>query len=154
MINNSYTTAVEIQLSPRDVFNKLNDVSNWWAKSAIEAISGQKTEFSGQSSKLNDEFIIRSGNRHYSKQKLVEFIPTRKVVWLVVESKLNWIQKNKNEWTGTKMIFEISSKGNKTMLKFTHEGLFPEHECYSNCALGWDMLIKERLYNFMFNSKK
>ena len=154
MKNKSYTATIEVALSPADVFKHINDVAKWWAKSADESDSGRKTEFEGQSTRLNDEFIVRSGDRHYSKQKLVEFIPDKKVVWLVTESKLNWIEKNKDEWTKTKMIFEISSKADKTILNFTHEGLVPEQECYFMCAPGWDMFIKKSLYNFMTNSKK
>jgi hypothetical protein len=153
MENKNYTATIEVAKSPKDVFNHVNDVSNWWAKDAGEALSGQKTEFEGQSTKLNDEFIVRSGDRHYSKQKLIEIIPGKKVVWLVAESKLNWLKKNKDEWTNTKMVFEITPKGDKTVLHFTHEGLIPEHECYSNCSKGWDMFIKERLYNFMTDTK-
>jgi hypothetical protein len=136
MENRNYTATIEVAKSPRDVFNHVNDVSKWWSK-----------EFEGSSTKLNDEFIIRSGDRHYSKQKLVEFVPDKKVVWLVTDSKLNWIEKDKYEWTGSKMIFELIPKGDKTVLNFTHEGLVPGKECYDMCVKGWDMLIKERLPN-------
>ena len=51
------------------------------------------------------------------------------------------------------MIFDITPGGNKTLLKFTHEGLVPEHECYNMCAPGWDHLIKQRLNNFMTKTK-
>jgi hypothetical protein len=84
MENQNYTATIEVAESPKDVFNHVNDVSNWWAKDAGEALSRQKTEFEGQSTKLNDEFIVRSGDRHYSKQKLIEVIPDKKVVWLVI----------------------------------------------------------------------
>ena len=93
------------------------------------------------------------GDRHYSKQKLVELIPDKKVVWLVTDSKLNWIEIDKNEWTNTKMIFEITTKGSKTMLQFTHEGLVPEKECYTACSQGWNFFIKERLFDFIIKSE-
>jgi Activator of Hsp90 ATPase homolog 1-like protein len=108
----------------------------WWSK-----------EFEGSCTKLNDEFIIRSGDKHYSKQKLVEFVPNERVVWLVTDSKLNWIEKDKYEWTGSKMIFELNSNGDNTELNFTHVGLVPGKECYEKCVQGWDMLIRERLPN-------
>lgn len=145
MENKNYTATIEVAQSPEVVFNHINDVSKWWR---IEG-SG----FEGSSTKLNDEFIVRFGNRHYSKQKLIEVIPNKKVVWLVTESKLNWLEKNKAEWTNMKMVFEITSKGDKTELKFTHEGLVPQQECFANCEKGWNVYIKERLFNFISNGK-
>jgi hypothetical protein len=142
MKNQSYHASIELGFPPEFVFNKINDVSNWWS-----------LDFQGKSTALNDEFIISHGDRHYSKQKLVEFIPNKKVVWLVTESKLNWIENNKAEWTNTKMVFEISSKADKTLLHFTHEGLFPDQECYSRCSQGWDLVIKEKLYNLITNEE-
>jgi hypothetical protein len=134
----SYSATIEVVLSPADVFAHVNDVSKWWTK-----------DFEGQSTKLNDEFIIEHPGAHYSKQKLVELIPGKKVAWLVTESCLNWLEKNKGEWTNTKMVFEINPKGDSTKLGFTHQGLVPELECYSRCSQGWDIVVKEGLYGFM-----
>ncbi len=133
-----YSATIEVALSPVEFFAHINDVSKWWTK-----------DLKGQSAKLNDEFIVEHPGAHYSKQKLVEVIPGKKVVWLVTDSRLNWLEKNMGEWTNTKMIFEINSKGDSTELGFTHQGLVPELECYSRCSQGWDMVIKEGLYNFI-----
>jgi Activator of Hsp90 ATPase homolog 1-like protein len=138
MESQNYTATIEVAMSPNDVFNHINDVSKWWSK-----------DYEGRSTKLNDEFIIHHVTRHFSKQKLIEVIPGKKVVWLVTESKLDWLEKDKHEWTNTKMIFEISTKGDKTVLHFTHEGLIPEKECYAMCERGWNMVIKDWLFNFV-----
>lgn len=149
MSNQNYTATIEVTNSPHDVFNHITDVSKWWARSSGESLSGMQSEFEGQSTQLHDEFIIRSGDRHYSKQRLMEVVLDEKIVWQVIESKLNWLEKNKNEWTATKMIFEISVEGEKTVLRFTHEGLVPDQECYERCERSWDVLIRERLFNFI-----
>jgi len=142
MTRKNYTATIEVAKSPQDVFNCIKEVSKWWSK-----------DFEGGSTNLNDEFIIHHPGRHYSKQKLVEVIPGKKVVWLVIESKLNWIKKDQAEWTNTKMIFEITTKGDKTLLYFTHEGLVPGKECYAMCEQGWNMVIKEWLFNFITDGK-
>lgn len=149
MENKSYTATIEVTKSAHEVFNCVNYVSQWWAKSAEEALSRQQTNFEGNSKNLNDEFTITSGDRHYSKQKLIEVIPDQKIVWQVTDCKINWLKKDKTEWLNTKMIFEITPGTTKTMLKFTHEGLEPVMECYDNCVKGWDFLIKDRLFNFI-----
>jgi hypothetical protein len=142
MQNNSYTATIEVAQSPEDVFNHINDVSKWWSK-----------DFEGNSKNLNDEFIICHPGAHYSKQRLIEIVPGKKIVWLVTKSELDWLKKDKHEWTNTKMIFEIATKNNKTLLYFTHEGLTPEKECRDRCEQGWNMVIKERLFNFITSGK-
>jgi activator of Hsp90 ATPase-like protein len=134
----SCSVTIEVEKSVANVFNCLKDVSQWWSR-----------DFEGSSLTLYDEFVICHPGRHYSKQKLVEVIPDNKLVWLVTESTLNWLEKDKQEWTGTKMIFELTSAGNKTQLHFTHEGLVPAKECYSLCEKGWNMVIRERLFNYI-----
>jgi hypothetical protein len=145
----SYSTSIEVDASAEDVFNHINDVAKWWLKH----VGGASTEFEGKSSKLNDEFILRHGEVHYSKHKLIEVIPGKKVVWLVTDSKLTWIKENKQEWTGTKMIFEIIPEGQKTTLFFTHEGLIPQMECYEHCVHFWDRVIKQWLFDYINNDK-
>ncbi len=135
----NYTVGIEVAKSPNDVFNHIiNDVSKFWPE-----------EFEGESTELNDEFVFRSGDTHYSKNKVVEFVPNKKVVWLVTES----IRKTDNfEWTGSKMVFELTTKGDNTLLKFTYDGLILENE-YDRLVQVCDMVIKEKLYNLIPNGK-
>ena len=139
MKNKSYTATIEVAKSAQDVFNAIKEVTKWW----------NKEDFEGNSSKLNDEFVINHPTLHYSKQKLIEVVPNEKIVWLVTESTLHWLQKDKNEWTNTKMIFEIITNGDKVLLRFTHEALIPEKECYAMCEKGWTMIIKDWLFHFI-----
>jgi hypothetical protein len=139
--NNNYTAVIEVERSPQEVFNCIKEVSKWWSK-----------DFEGSSANLNDEFVICHPGRHFSRQKLVVVVPD-KVVWLVVDSELDWLQKDRHEWTNTKMVFEITTKGDQTVLHFTHEGLVPGTECYEMCERGWNMVIKDRLLNFITAGK-
>ncbi|MGF7041911.1 SRPBCC family protein [Mucilaginibacter lappiensis] len=138
MENQSYYTSIEVEATPAEVFNRLTELSQWWSK-----------DFEGSSNKVGDEFVINHPGRHYSKQRLIEAIPGQKIVWLVTKSELNWLEQDKTEWTGTTMIFELISKGTTTELKFIHEGLIPEKECYTKCTKGWDMVIKNWLFNYI-----
>ncbi len=133
-----FTTTITVEQSPKEVFNILKNVREWWS-----GLFGE--EFEGASKELNDEFSFRAGGDvHYSKQKLIELIPHKKIVWLVIDSKLNFL-KNKSEWNGTKICFEISQQDNKTIVQFTHLGLVPEIECYNDCSSAWTQYIQEKL---------
>jgi hypothetical protein len=82
---------------------------------------------------------------HFSKKKITEFIPGKKVVWQVLDGYLNFVA-DKNEWTGTKIIFEISKKDDKkTEVRFTHKGLVPQFECYNACSNAWSSFINGSL---------
>jgi hypothetical protein len=139
----SFTATIEVEKSAQEVFQCIKDVSKWWG--------GE--DFEGNSTNLNDEFTIHHPGAHYSKQKLIEVIPGNKMVWLVTESTLNWLEKDKREWDNTKMIFEMSARGEKTILHFTHDGLVPEKESFKRCAEGWNMVIKDWLYNFIISGE-
>ena len=47
------------------------------------------------------------------------------------------------------MIFELTTKGDNTILHFTHDGLVPEKECYAMCEKGWSTIIKNWLFHFI-----
>lgn len=138
MKNESFTTTLVVDQTPEEVFNAVRNVRGWWSGYYSEEIKGNSKE-------LNDEFTFRAGDGvHYSKQKLVEVIPNKKVVWMITDSELSFLE-NKDEWNGTKVIFDISQEGHKTQLVFTHDGLTPEVECYNACAPTWSQYIQNKL---------
>ncbi len=98
----------------------------------------------GSTDKLDDEFNYRYEDVHSSKQKVKELVPSKKVVWLVLDTRLNFT-KEKNEWKGTKITFEISKRGNQTEIRFTHVGLVPQFERFDSCSDAWGSYINGSL---------
>ena len=146
MKNKNFTATLIVDQTPEEVFNVVRNVRGWWSGYYSEDIKGDTEE-------LNDEFSFRAGGgAHYSRQKLIEVIPNKKIVWLVTDSKLDFLEK-KDEWTGTKVSFDISTKGNKTELAFTHEGLTPEIECYNSCAPAWSQYLQNKLLPLITKGK-
>ena len=60
---------------------------------------------------------------------------------------------DKIEWKGTKVVFEISRKGDQTEIHFTHEGLVPAYECYSLCSDAWGRYIRGSLKSLISTGK-
>jgi hypothetical protein len=133
MNNQDFTTAFLVDQTPKEAFDAINNVEGWWTEN-----------LEGNSQKLNDEFSVRFWDVHYSKQKLIEVVPGEKVVWLITDSKLNFI-KDQSEWTGAKISFDITKQGNQTQVRFTQLGLVPEVECYGACSNAWSGYINDSL---------
>jgi hypothetical protein len=141
MSNKSFTTTILVDQQPGEVFDSINNVRGWW--------SG---EVKGVTDKASGEFTYSVPGVHFSKQKITEFIPGKKIVWNVTEAKLDFL-KDKGEWKGTSIIFDISKKGNKTSVQFTHAGLEQAFECYNDCSNAWGLLINGNLKNFIKTGK-
>jgi len=141
MENQSFTASYLVDQSPREAFDAFNNVRGWWTEN-----------LEGDTRKLDDEFDVRFGDVHYSRQKLIEVIPDTKVVWLVTDSKLNFIE-DKSEWTNTKIIFEVARQGNQTQVRFTHLGLVPQGECYGACSNAWSDYINNSLRKLITTGK-
>lgn len=146
MKTSDFTFTLLTKQTPQEVFKAINNVRDWWSGYYSE-------EIEGDTKKLNDEFGFRAaGGAHYSKQKLVEVIPNKKVVWLITDSNFSFVEK-RDEWTGTKVIFEISENDGQTQLTFTHEGLTPEIECYTSCAPAWTQYLQNKLLSLINTGK-
>jgi len=141
MKKQDYHTSITVDATAHEAFNCINRVTKWWTEN-----------LEGSSQKLNDEFTVRFDDVHVSKQKLVELIPDKKVVWLVTDSKLNFI-KDKQEWINTKISFEISTQNDKTKIHFTHIGLVPEIECFDACSNAWSQYINGSLLKLISTGK-
>jgi hypothetical protein len=123
------------------VFQAINHPRGWW-----------QGEIEGSTDKVGDTFTYQMKEMHLSTQRVVEQVPDKRIVWLVTDSQLNFLQ-DKSEWTGTKIIFEIASVNGKTEIRFTHEGLYPQCECYGACSNGWSLLLQESLVSLLTTGK-
>jgi hypothetical protein len=141
MKNDGFTTSFTVEQTPEEVFTAINNVRGWW--------SGEVT---GETSKLGAEFAYRYQDMHKTTQKVTEFVPAKKVVWHVTDAELTFV-KDKAEWIGTDIVFEIARKGGRTELRFTHVGLVPAFECYGGCSGAWGALIDGNLRKLIETGK-
>jgi len=142
MSKHDFTTAIVVSQTPKEAFNAINNVRGWWSEN-IE----------GSTKQLNSEFLYHYKDVHVSKMKIVEFVPDKKVVWRVLNNHFNFT-KDKSEWVDTRIIFEISDAGNnRTQVRFTHEGLVPQYECYQVCFDAWTSYIQGSLKNLIATGK-
>ncbi len=137
----NFSTEFSVDQTPNEVFNAITNVRGWWSEN-IE----------GSTDKVNDEFTYRFGNIHKCIIRLIDLVPDKKIVWLVLDNYFNFTE-DKTEWTGTKIEFEIAEKENKTRFQFTHRGLVPEYECYDVCIAGWNNYINNSLHKLITTGK-
>ena len=137
----NYTTSFTVEQTPQDVFDAIKNVRGWW--------SG---EIAGDPDKLGAEFTYRVPNIHYSKQKVTEFVPAKKIVWHVLDADLTFVA-DKSEWKGTDIVFEIAKMDRKTEVRFTHRGLVPTYECYDQCSNAWGALVNGNLRKLIATGK-
>jgi hypothetical protein len=133
MKDQNFTSTFTVDRTPEEVFDAINNVRGWWSEN-IE----------GRTDKLGGEWTYRYHDVHICKMKVTELIPGKKVVWFVLDNYFDFT-KDKTEWTGTKVIFEIGKKGAKTEVRFTHQGLVPEYECFDVCSDAWSSYINGSL---------
>lgn len=136
MKQQDYQCSITAPVSPEEAFDGINDVAGWWAKN---------TE--GYSESLHDVFTVRFGET-YVTFEIIGFVPSQRVIWLVTGCNLHWI-KNKTEWTGTSIVWEIWDTGDGVRIDMTHHGLVPNAECFEDCHAGWDDHIKNSLVKYL-----
>ncbi len=135
-----FSLSLAVKASARETMKKISQVNLWWAKN-----------FKGQAGKLNDEFSVHFGDT-YVNFRISEVIPDRKIVWLVTDCNLHWID-DKKEWNDTEVIWSLAEKDGKTRIDFVHKGLTPESECYESCEPGWTHHIKDSLVKLIEKGK-
>ena len=151
MTTTDFTATIQVDQTPAAAFNAINNVRGWWSE-----------EIEGSTDKLNEEFNYHFEDIHRCKIKVTALLPDKKVEWLVMDNYFKpgifneaapALHTDTDEWTGTKIIFEIEEKENKTQIRFTHLGLVPGFECFEACSSGWSHYIKQSLHDLITTGK-
>jgi hypothetical protein len=133
MTSQNFATTFVVDQTPEEAFAAITNVRGWW--------SG---EIEGSTDAQGAVFTYRFEDIHYTKQRISELVPGRKVVWQIVDSRLNFTE-DPNEWTGTEVVFEVAPTGDQTEVRFSHVGLVPEFECYDQCTSAWGFYVNNSL---------
>lgn len=141
MATKNYTTTIRVDKSAREVFNAINHPEKWWSE-----------EIEGVTDQVNGIWTYHFQDIHVCKMKVIDLLPDQKVVWQVLENHFSFT-KDKKEWAGNQIIFEITEKENNTEIRFTQEGLTSENECYTICENSWNTYIGKSLYQFIMTGK-
>ena len=137
MSNDDLTIAFTVEQSPKEAFVAITAVRDWW--------SG---EIDGSTDQLGAVFTYRYKDVHRSTQRITELIPGRRVTWHIEDSYLSFVR-DKTEWNGTDVIFELTPTDAGTKIRFTHAGLAPAVECFDNCSSAWQFYIGSSLRNLI-----
>ena len=129
MNTHDFATGFTVEQTPQAVFAAINNVRAWWSE-GIE----------GRTERVGDRFTHRVLDLHRCDLQVKELIPTKRVVWTVVDNHFNFTR-DATEWVGTEIVFDIARAGDQTEVRFTHIGLVPEYECYDVCQDGWHTYI-------------
>ena len=125
-----------VEATPERVYDAINDVRAWWGGLV------------GRNDEVGQEWVYFVPDIHFSKFRTTELVPGKRIVWLVTDSELSFL-KDKQEWTGTTVEFDLSEVDGGTEVRFTHRGLTPQVECYEVCELAWDEYIVGSLRTYI-----
>src|SRR5690242_11665731 len=134
MEKKNFTSSISAKISANEAMKKISNIPEWWG-----------VAFSGNSEKQNDEFTVKMGGDSFFDAFVEELLPRKRVVWFVKDCNMPWYS-DKKEWANTKMVFDLSESNGVTTLRFTHEGLTPDIECYQDCEIGWTHWIQKSLF--------
>src|SRR6266481_5636008 len=84
MNNQDFTATISVDKTPKEAFDAINNARGWWSE-----------EIEGGTDKLGDEFTYHYKDVHRCKMKLVEVIPDKRVVWIVLDNCFNFCS---NAW--------------------------------------------------------
>jgi len=141
MGNNDFNSGFSAKISADEAIKKISKVPEWWG-----------ITFAGNAEKQNDKFTVKMTGDSFFDFTVAELIPGKRVVWLVTDCHMPWYS-DKTEWTNTKLIFDLRENNGVTEVKFKHEGLTPNVECYADCESGWTHWITKSLFSYLTTGK-
>lgn len=140
MKNAHFNYKLSVSKTSEEVFDKICSVSKWWT-----------TDVEGVLEKLHDEFTVHFGESFVNMQ-VIQLVPKKKMSWLVKNCFWSFL-KQKSEWNGTTISWNIRPVGILTELSMTHIGLVPETECFNICKEGWGLYVGNSLFRLITESR-
>ena len=128
-MSDDLTYTFTVDQSPAEAFAAICDARAWWSGN-IE----------GRTDELGAEWSYEVPEIHFSAFRITELERDRSVAWLCTESRLAFTEDD-DEWTGTTVRFEVLPTAEGTQIRFTHEGLVPQVECFGVCRVAWSEYI-------------
>jgi uncharacterized protein YndB with AHSA1/START domain len=133
MNEQSYTTTITVDATPADAYAAINDVHSWWGH-----------DIEGRTDVVGSRFTFRGQDMHWAVIEVAELVPAERVVWHVVANKFTFTT-DQTEWVDTRIEFHIAPVDGGSLIRFSHVGLVPQHECYDLCAPAWTFFIVDSL---------
>lgn len=147
MSHTDYLTAtMSVDRTPEAVFAAITNVRGWWSENII-----------GDTAALHDEFVFTDDSSYpgetarenrgirFCRFQITEVVPGERMVWHVVDADITFID-DRDEWTDTTVIFDITATSEGAILRFVHEGLTAaESECFEACSAGWTFYVTQSL---------
>jgi hypothetical protein len=141
MKDQNFTASFTVDKTPEEAFKAIRNINAWWSEEIV-----------GRTEKVGDVFEYHYKDIHRCNMKMTESVPGKRVAWLVTDNHFNFVD-DKTEWKGTKLVFDIASKGGKTEVRFTHLGLVPDYECFEICSEAWGGYINGSLKSLIATGK-
>jgi len=135
-IASDYHCSFTVPVTVGETYAKVGRVADWWTNN-----------FEGNSQQPGDVFTVRFGETYVTFQ-VTEAIANERVVWLVTDCNLNWLE-DKKEWKDTEIVWEITGNKEGTQINMLHAGLTPDAECYESCEKGWNHFLRDSLYKLL-----
>ena len=126
------TYTFTVPQTPAEAFAAICDVRAWWSGD----IEG-RTDVSGPSGATGCPDI------HFSAFRITELVPDRSVAWLTTERLADVHRGPQGVGRHHAPLRPAADRGG-TQVRFTHEGLVPQVECYGVCRVAWGEYVLGR----------
>jgi hypothetical protein len=120
-MNTSYSIEITVAASTDEILATIHNPRSWWSEG-----------ITGSAGAAGDEFDYRYGTVHYCRVRIAESGPQR-VVWEILENEFGVVD-GEDEWVGTRCVFDLVPGEGSTVLRFTHDGLYPHSPATTSAA--------------------
>ncbi len=140
METKDFKCIIKVDAPISKAYDGIVQVNRWWTEN-----------LTGSSANTGDRFTVAFGET-FVTIKVKSAVPSKSIVWSVADCYLPWL-KDKYEWMGTDIIWELSGDDESAEISLIHLGLVPGIECYEACKQGWTGYVTGSLFKLITEGK-